>query len=371
MADLDERLRNLFDASPPVSLREVRERSMSGAHGNHPQRVRLVVVVSVAVMMLAATLAIVASRGSGPRLHPSDEHRKTGQRATLTIRIELAGNRVRAGDEIHGTVLIDNTTGKKITVKACAADGWLIVGLANSHVRFDSVSPGIACNPSVQLKAGPNRFPVTISTRYMACTQKSHPTVQLPLCTSSGMPPLPSGRYVTKIITVGLPARTQLPSPIRVTLLPPSAQRLRICRTAQLRVRLVGPGAATGTAGYTAELTNTSSAACTLDGYPRVLLRNDSGRTILRFVPGAAVMALPDPASPTLVTVTAGGKAQFRFAASDVLANANNGAGAPCPSSSEAVITPPGNSSPLVVHGSFGLCVLGGVAAVTRLGVGP
>ncbi len=176
------------------------------------ERVRLVVVMSVAVMMLAATLAIVASQGSGPRLHPSDRHRNAGQRAPLTIRLELAGNRIRAGRQIHGEALIDNTTGRKITVKACAADGWLIVGLTNSHVRFDSVSPGIACNPSVQLKPGLNSFPVTISTSYIACTQKSHPTVQLPLCTSSGMPPLPPGRYVTEVVTAGLPAGSQVPS---------------------------------------------------------------------------------------------------------------------------------------------------------------
>lgn len=289
MADLDERLRNLFEASLPVTLNEVRERSMSGTDDNRRQRVRLVVVVSVAVMMLAGTLAIIASQGSVPRLHTSDDHRKTGQGAPLTIQIELVGYRVRAGDQIRGKALIDNTTGKKLTVKACAADGWLIVGLTNSHVRFDAVSPGIACKPSVQLKPGLNPFPITISTRYVACTERSRPTVQLPLCTSSRMPPLPPGRYITKLITVGLPAGTQLPSPIRVTLLPASTQRLRICRTEQLRVRLVGSGAATGTEGYTAELMNTSSAACTLDGYPRVLLRNDSGRVILRFVPGAAV----------------------------------------------------------------------------------
>ena len=141
--------------------------------------------------------------------------------APVEIRLVLSTTHVAAGTPIRGEALLTNTTGRTITVNACAADGWLYVGLTNSQVSYDPLSLMMACRPTVHLRSGVNRFAIAISTKFQTCTQRSsEATPQLPACIPpKTMPPLPVGEYVTKVITSGLPHGTQLPPAIRVTLL--------------------------------------------------------------------------------------------------------------------------------------------------------
>ena len=72
---------------------------------------------------------------------------------------------------------------------------------------------------------GPNRFPVKVITTYASCVQpqpdgSSSPTPLDPWCSVAGPPPLPAGRYVTKIDVVGLTGLTQTSNRIVVHLRP-------------------------------------------------------------------------------------------------------------------------------------------------------
>lgn len=149
---------------------------------------------------------------------PSSASRKP---SPVEIRLVLSTTQVVAGTPIRAEALLRNTTGRTITVNTCAADGWLFVGLTNNRVSYNAFRFLMACSPTVHLRPGVNRFAVSISTRFQGCTETlSEATPQLPACIPpETKPPLPVGRYTTKVVTFGLPHGTQLPSPIRVTLL--------------------------------------------------------------------------------------------------------------------------------------------------------
>jgi hypothetical protein len=138
------------------------------------------------------------------------------------------------------------------------------------------------------------------------------------------------------------------------------------CRTGQLRVSLEGPYVALAglsafsAQNYLATFSNVSSVSCSLYGYPKVAVRNPSGRTV-------TMSTLVMPRAPSVVALAAkGGRAQFRFGGPDWLPTAT----ASCPQLAEAVITPPGDSGALVVRQHFFLCS-GGVEAVVPFGWQP
>jgi hypothetical protein len=149
----------------------------------------------------------------------------------VRVRLTLNEHQVVAGQPIKGTVVMTNTTDKKITVNTCATDGWLAVGLSgkvNSH-PFGSFLVG--CKPTIRLAPGPNRFPVTVITTYTGCTQPQPagtavPSPLYPTCTVSNghtnSPPLPPGRYSTKFHFVGLHGLTQSPNRVVVSLIAPA-----------------------------------------------------------------------------------------------------------------------------------------------------
>ena len=137
-------------------------------------------------------------------------------------------DRVVAGQPIKGTVVLTNTTPKAITVEACTKSVlWLAVGLSG---RVDSIPGGdllMTCPPSIRLHPGVNRFPVTVVTTYQGCVQpqpdgSSHPGPLFPWCTVAGQPPLPAGRYTTKIVLMGLTGLTRIANPVVVDLSSPA-----------------------------------------------------------------------------------------------------------------------------------------------------
>jgi hypothetical protein len=142
--------------------------------------------------------------------------------AAIKVRVALRHSRVVAGQPVKGTVILTNTTSRKITVESCAKNGWLRVGLKGHGHTYQANSTLIACPPSIRLAPGANRFPVTVLTTYESCLQPGGESVtSLPACTSNGPPPLPAGRYSTTVSIMGLPQMTEAPRPISVTLLRP------------------------------------------------------------------------------------------------------------------------------------------------------
>jgi hypothetical protein len=140
----------------------------------------------------------------------------------VTIHIKLDHTRVTAGMSIGGQAVLTNYTSKPITVEQCAADGWLAVGLVNKQIQFNPAYLLIACQPSIRLMPGFNRFPVTVITTYQQCQQPGaqSTTYVHPCIGSSGLPPLPAGTYKTKVVTVGLASST-MPRSIEVTVTVP------------------------------------------------------------------------------------------------------------------------------------------------------
>ena len=142
--------------------------------------------------------------------------------APIKVRVALHQSRVVAGQPIKGTVILTNTTSRKITVESCAQNGWLQVGLRGRGYTYQASSTLIACPPSIRLVPGANRFPVTVLTTYESCLQPGGESVtSLPACTSIGPPPLPAGRYSTTVFIMGLPHMMEAPRLMSVTLLRP------------------------------------------------------------------------------------------------------------------------------------------------------
>jgi PASTA domain len=147
--------------------------------------------------------------------------------APIKVRLSLVQTRVVAGQRIKGSVVLTNTTNRVITVNTCAADGWLEVGLSGRVNSLPFGSLMMACPPSLRLRPGLNRFGVTVITTYAGCTQpqpdgSSSATPLMPWCTVAGQPPLPAGRYVTKVHLVGLTGLTSFPNQVVVHLTSPT-----------------------------------------------------------------------------------------------------------------------------------------------------
>jgi hypothetical protein len=151
------------------------------------------------------------------------------QAPPIRAHIALSTPRVVAGHPIKGTVVLTNTTHKEITVNTCATNGWLAVGLSGPVNSYPFGSFEVGCAPSIRLAPGTNRFPVTVITTYAGCAQPrpgGSPGTALPFCTESNghvsSPPLPAGRYSTKLHVVGLTGLTQTPNQVVVTLFAPA-----------------------------------------------------------------------------------------------------------------------------------------------------
>lgn len=145
-------------------------------------------------------------------------------RPPVVVTLALQHDRVAAGSAISGVATFTNTTARSITVETCAANGWVDVGLSSPAIHYQAIDGGVACRPSVHLAPGPNRFKVTVSTTYQACTTHNNPVSNEegePPCGPVGMPALPVGHYATSVVMTGLPSGTSGPKPIAVTLLPP------------------------------------------------------------------------------------------------------------------------------------------------------
>lgn len=145
----------------------------------------------------------------------------------IKVKVTVVRHRVTAGRPIKGSVVLTDTTTSLITVDTCAANGWLAVGLTSRTYAPSFARTLVGCQPTVRLHPGPNRFSVTVMTTYGSCVQPqpagtSHPTAKIPWCTVAGLPPLPTGKYVTKVDIVGLSGLTRAPNRVSVDLRSPA-----------------------------------------------------------------------------------------------------------------------------------------------------
>jgi hypothetical protein len=140
----------------------------------------------------------------------------------VKIHLALQRDEVVAGQTIKGTVVLTNTTSRRFTVKACAKDGWLQVGLKGHGYSYGATSLLIACPPSIRLAPGPNHFSVSVLTSYQSCVQPGGQLLTpIHQCTpGGGLPALPAGKYSTTAFIFGLQGLTQTPKSVTVTLLP-------------------------------------------------------------------------------------------------------------------------------------------------------
>jgi len=139
------------------------------------------------------------------------------------IHLQLDEVTVPSGEPIKGELVLTNTTAKAIYIDQCPLDGWFLPGLKsadNPLVQSYPASNGVGCNMKIRIAAGVTRYPMTISTKYTACSAGGQAgTVVTPACTSAGNePPLPAGRYEAAIMSVIPASDGRAPSPVEVTL---------------------------------------------------------------------------------------------------------------------------------------------------------
>lgn len=247
-------------------------------------------VVSL-IMTTALTSQIAGASSSTTR-----QHTEPKAKTPVTIRIKLDQSHVMAGAPIKGTAILTNNGSKAMLVQQCATDGWLDVGLVNKTIPYSPVFALVGCRPTVRLSPGVNRFPVTVVTTYQSCLQPGGqsliPTQNcVPTTVSANpLPPLPAGRYATKVVTMGLPSNTAVSNSVVVTLRAststtrPSAaagaspMSLPPCTANSLAVHGGRQGGGfVGDAEATIVLTNTGPSACSLSGEPLFALRSVDG----------------------------------------------------------------------------------------------
>ncbi len=71
-------------------------------------------------------------------------HRDVINATPLSVSITLEHTRVAPGTPIKGTAIFTNRSGTSILVEACAANGWLEVGLANRQIAYNPAYTAIA-----------------------------------------------------------------------------------------------------------------------------------------------------------------------------------------------------------------------------------
>jgi hypothetical protein len=159
----------------------------------------------------ALTAALFSACGAPATIRPKAT-------APLTMALHLDRTRAKVGPSISGVAVLTNHTTRALTSRGCLV---IEVGLANSSIPFDPAFVDSLCLRTNRFPPGARTIKIAVLTTYLSCAQNplgvstSHPA-----CTATGMPPLPPGQYSTKVVAIGLPPGTALPSTTQVTLSP-------------------------------------------------------------------------------------------------------------------------------------------------------
>ncbi|HZD66193.1 MAG TPA: DUF4232 domain-containing protein [Acidimicrobiales bacterium] len=139
-------------------------------------------------------------------------------------------------------------------------------------------------------------------------------------------------------------APTTAPLPSAAPPSAPGATHPSRCHTAQLSAQVVRRGAATGHVGQTIALRNVSSLACTLYGYPGLLMLDAADRPLMTRV-NRGTSYVVHAQTPATVTLAPGGAASFALG----YRNATGYPGSRCPTSARLEVTPPNATHHLVI----------------------
>jgi hypothetical protein len=123
------------------------------------------------------------------------------------------------------------------------------------------------------------------------------------------------------------------------------------CGVGQLVLSVVGSNGAAGTIETTFALKHPSGSPCTLGGYPGALMLDSSGKPITTLVVRGGGYAFTNMPA-TKVSLSAGDSAYFNLGYSDV----PTGNASSCPSSAQLEVTPPNDTSQLVVSFNATVC---------------
>lgn len=269
-----------------------------------------------------------------------------------------------------------------ISAEPCALDGYpQVTFLGNSaaalHVSVSHAGPAAAFARPRPIVLDPSSSPtaafVITSRDDMApqqrCGRVTAVRAVLPAKAGTFLSPAIPPPY--QLCTPG-PAPATAPFPVDISAIVNNsvaagyAPAWPECEAEELEMTVGEEFAASGTAAYVVTLATRIQAGptCTLDGYPGLALMTRSGTVVARFHAAPSVGTLPPLPRPRPVTVAGPDRAQFVFEAGDYQPNADDGQGAACPTSTELVVTLPGEGQ-LVAHKSFQLCRRGGVGAFT------
>jgi hypothetical protein len=125
---------------------------------------------------------------------------------------------------------------------------------------------------------------------------------------------------------------------------PAAASNPSSCAAPQLAVTLGSPQGAAGSIAQTVHFENVSSARCTLEGYPALLMLGAAGTPLATEEHRGPSVTVPSIA-PRLVTLAPGAKASFDIGYSDATGYANER----CPTSARVAIIPPEDTKPITI----------------------
>jgi hypothetical protein len=162
-------------------------------------------------------------------------------------------------------------------------------------------------------------------------------------CSSNKPSATPSSQAGTTT-TAAANATTTLPAPTSSTTVPG-------CTGANYSLSILGTEGAAGTSEVTLGFRNTSSATCTLTGYPGVQLLGAGGTDIATNTVAGGGDSFTNFA-PSPVAVAGGATAFFNMGYSDV----TTGTETSCPTATALQVTAPDTSTPLQVSGQFEVC---------------
>jgi hypothetical protein len=135
----------------------------------------------------------------------------------VSTRIELPGTAFVAGTDVHGSLVIDNETGKTMTLEPVGACHYKwAVSLTNAETPLSVVFTRECGSHRTVLQPGENRFPVTVPTTYTVCTGAGGVggAGEVHCLPDGSIPPLPPGDYQVVLST---DPQGILPTPAAVT----------------------------------------------------------------------------------------------------------------------------------------------------------
>jgi hypothetical protein len=147
-------------------------------------------------IVLAATLVLLAPAVGAA--HAASAQSKDGLQPAsrlLTDRVVLRSAHAVAGTPMIGTLVVVNHGAKRMEVTSGCGPGFYVTLVRPHGTTFSAYVQECSPRPFLTLSPGTNRFPVTVSTDDCPAGGDS----SAPTC-----PPLPPGRYETKLYGFGI-----------------------------------------------------------------------------------------------------------------------------------------------------------------------